>query len=292
MRSRKSVLLAPHAPSFPRVHEVLSNFRKKNKEAEDARKRKPRSSGAGAPPPPPGSSSARAPPPSSSSSKATPRGSSSSSSKEGGPAVLVVPAALTAVVNMWNVKELLTEHSYTPPTEKKAAGQPKEALIRVKHTFDDGSQVGAPSLRDAAAAALRSLRPLSPDRHSPPTFLSAQVTLHVMDNPTKQLGDTDGRKWGSVCAVIAQGNAWQFKGWPKGYADETELFARGAAQGFHVRFRDDLRNQTVKNWNIEELTLSKEQSKRHEVNVMMMSFWNTLHAFLASKKPGLLKKGH
>ena len=111
-----------------------------------------------------------------------------------------------------------------------------------------------------------------------------------MDNPTKQLGDTDGRKWGSVCAVIAQGNAWQFKGWPKGYADETELFARGAAQGFHVRFRDDLRNQTVKNWNIEELTLSKEQSKRHEVNVMMMSFWNTLHAFLASKKPGLLKK--
>ena len=37
MRSRKSVLLAPHAPSFPRVHEVLSNFRKKNKEAEDAR---------------------------------------------------------------------------------------------------------------------------------------------------------------------------------------------------------------------------------------------------------------
>ena len=43
---------------------------------------------------------------------------------------------------------------------------------------------------------------------------------------------------------------------------------------------------------LEELTLSKEQSKRHEVNVMMMSFWNTLHAFLASKKPGLLKKGH
>ena len=59
-----------------------------------------------------------------------------------------------------------------------------------------------------------------------------------------------------------------------------------------MRFRDEMRNQTVKNWNIEELTLSKEQSKRHEVNVMMMSFWNTLHAFLASKKPGLLKKGH
>ena len=208
--------------------------------------------------------------------------------------MLVVPAALTAVVNMWNVKELLTEHSYTPPTEKKAAGQPKEALIRVKHTFDDGSQVGAPSLSSEPPPPPHCALPpaRSPDPHSPPTSLSAQVTLHVMDNPTKQLGDTDGRKWGSVCAVIAQGNAWQFKGWPKGYADETELFARGAAQGFHVRFRDDVRNQTVKNWNIEELTLSKEQSKRHEVNVMMMSFWNTLHAFLASKKPGLLKKGH
>ena len=92
---------------------------------------------------------------------------------EGGPAVLVVPAALTAVVNMWNVKELLTEHSYTPPTEKKAAGQPKEALIRVKHTFDDGSQVGGafPSRRRRSTA--RST-PLSPDRHSPPTSLSAR----------------------------------------------------------------------------------------------------------------------
>ena len=68
----------------------------------------------------------------------TPRGASSSSGSKGVPAraaaIIVVPSAITASVNLWNVGQLLREKKWISPVEIKAAGGTKPAIIKIEHT--------------------------------------------------------------------------------------------------------------------------------------------------------------
>ena len=68
---------------------------------------------------------------------------------------------------------------------------------------------------------------------------------------------------------------------------ETEMFAKLA--GFYFRFSDEIPNQKTKGWRVHNLVFSKERTRRHEVGVMMTSFWGTLHSFLQRNKPHLLQ---
>ena len=84
---------------------------------------------------------------------------------------------------------------------------------------------------------------------------------------------------------LTQGQEWQFKDWP--LKTVTAIMQRMC--GFHVQFSDEVPNQTVKGWSVTKLVFSKERSKRHEVGVCMMLFWQTIHKFLSNNKPHLLK---
>ena len=120
----------------------------------------------------------------------------------------------------------------------------------VKHTFEDGSHAN---------------------------FL-------IIDNPTARLGAAD---WSSVCSVIVQGSTWQFMDLPyqKG---ETEIFSKVC--GFYIRFSDEIPNQKTKGWAVDKLVFSREKTRKHEVGVMMTSFWDKVHKFLAMHKSHLLHK--
>ena len=170
--------------------------------------------------------------------------------KLSGVAVLAVPAAITSLINMYNVKDLLEHAAFEPGTERKAAGAQKEASISLRHTFEDGSYAN---------------------------FL-------VIDNPVTRLQQAD---WAQLCGVIVQGSTWQFKGWPypKG---ETEIFQKIA--GFYMRFSDEIPNQKTKGWAVTNLVFSKEKTRKHEVGVMMTSFWAKIHKHLQLHKPHLLHR--
>lgn len=265
LRSRKSVLLADSTPNLPLIATILDGFRKRNKatlDAEDQKRRseRMRQSGVGA-----GSSSH---PPSGSKGQhrsggsggtrhvvpPTPNHSHGAPAPRGGReqvAVIVVPPTLTSLVNMWTVRELLEDNVLVTAVQKKAAGATKESAITIKHTFEDGSSC---------------------------SFL-------VTDNPLKAGGGGNAPiDWNGLVAVFAAGNTWQFKGWP--HKDATELFAK--VKGYHLQHNDEKPDQLIKTLNVERMQVSKQESKAHEVRVMAMQFWESLHKHMKRAKPHLL----
>jgi hypothetical protein len=269
MRSRSSILLAPTAKTLPVLEHVLEAFKKRNKMAIDNNKiprsrgttsttgtirsssAKPAAAGAAA-----SSSGSTIPPlpshlvPKQPAARMEPSASSSRRTSGASKAIIVVPAAITAIVNMFNVKGLFEDNVYVAGAEIKAGGAVKETSITVTHTFDDGSS----------------------------------ATFHVMDNPASRLSQ---QEWSNVVGVVAQGSTWQFKGWPfaKG---ETELFSK--VVGYYIRFSDEIPNQLTKGWAVTNLHFSREKTRQHEVGVMMTSFWSAMHKFLLCNKPHLLQR--
>ena len=267
MRTRKSLLLASANDKFPVLTTILEGFAKRNKrelsqsqkfaaqpDAKRAKEPTVRASHSSSQPMPPAPAAAA-------------RASSSTAAAGGAPSqlirhtsgvtdtgtgggtvvVLLVPSAITSIVNMLNARQLLDDAEFIGAAELKAGGAIKESSITVKHTFDDGST----------------------------------VQLLVLDKPDK----LTPAEWKNVVGCIAQGSTWQFKGWPfKG--GETEIFAKMC--GFYVRFSDEVPNQRSKGWAVTNLVFSRERSRKHEVGVMMTTFWAKLHQFMKMHKPHLL----
>jgi len=107
----------------------------------------------------------------------------------------------------------------------------------------------------------------------------------VTDNPLKAGGGGNAPiDWNGLVAVFAAGNTWQFKGWP--HKDATELFAK--VKGYHLQHNDEKPDQLIKTLNVERMLISKQESKAHEVRVMAMQFWESLHKHMKRAKPHLL----
>ena len=56
----------------------------------------------------------------------------------------------------------------------------------------------------------------------------AEREFRFVDNPLMQLrrsGDRLG-EWAKIVAVVANGNEWQFKGWPKGFRTPADIFTK------------------------------------------------------------------
>ena len=120
---------------------------------------------------------------------------------------------------------------------------------------------------------------------SPPPPLPTRCSFLVTDNPLKAGGGGNAPiDWNGLVAVFAAGNTWQFKGWP--HKDATELFAK--VKGYHLQHNDEKPDQLIKTLNVERMQVSKQESKAHEVRVMAMQFWESLHKHMKRAKPHLL----
>ena len=97
-------------PALASTRQILDGFKKRNQMALDTEEKRKQLAKA---PVPPGSKPmpSLAPPPASAASRKP---------GESVVGVIVVPAAVTAMVNMWNVRELLEDFpKFTPALEKK-----------------------------------------------------------------------------------------------------------------------------------------------------------------------------
>jgi len=165
-----------------------------------------------------------------------------------GVTILIVPSAITSIVSMYNVRPLLEASEFTPGAELKA----KEGFVK------EASFLVSHTFEDGT-----------------------KLELLVIDNPAK----LQPHEWAQVGACIAQGSTWQFKGWPFPQG-EVEIFAKMC--GFYIRHSDEIPNQKTKGWTVTNLVFSREKSRRHEVGVIMTTFWVTLQKFLKIHKGNLL----
>ena len=89
--------------------------------------------------------------------------------------IIIVPNAPTALLTLVNAADLLERNTYVTPAQKRQQGAKKEPVVKVSRTRGDG----------------------------------VVQSFKLVDDP-RRLSDSD---WKKVVAVVAQGAAWQFKGW-------------------------------------------------------------------------------
>ena len=200
MRDRNSNLLAPTAKSFPIIENILEGFKKRNKQMLDMQEKEARraarkeggggqASGSGAAAGAPSSSSS-APPPQAKKLPATavhptvaapakaPRPVSNTALS--GYAILVVPSAITAIVNMYNVKALLEDNNYE--TAGIIRREIESICIARPHTRTEHSST-------ASHAPSSSRHSQAPSRPSTPLLLHSRA-----QGGRRRQGDPHGRQ--------------------------------------------------------------------------------------------------
>ncbi|XP_018649416.1 LOW QUALITY PROTEIN: putative hyperparathyroidism homolog [Schistosoma mansoni] len=90
--------------------------------------------------------------------------------------IIIIPAAPTSLITMYNARDILEDLRFIKSQEKQASGMRRENEILIQRHKSDGRT----------------------------------VPYRVVDQPNKLLLD----EWNRVVAVFVQGQAWQFKGWP------------------------------------------------------------------------------
>ncbi len=116
--------------------------------------------------------------------------------------IIIVPAAPTALITMFNVRDFLQNSAFIPTSEiKKKTSSSKESSIVVERSDS----------RDL------------------------QRSYQIIDNPSRlSLED-----WNRVAAVFVQGPAWQFKGWK--WENPVDVFQNGICIHFSVELIFSLR---------------------------------------------------
>nr|CAX72991.1 Parafibromin [Schistosoma japonicum] len=90
--------------------------------------------------------------------------------------IIIIPAAPTSLITMYNARDILEDLRFIKSQEKQASGMRRENEILIQRHKSDGRT----------------------------------VPYRVVDQPNKLLLD----EWNRVVAVFVQGQSWQFKGWP------------------------------------------------------------------------------
>ncbi|KAK2163897.1 hypothetical protein LSH36_72g00007 [Paralvinella palmiformis] len=90
--------------------------------------------------------------------------------------IIIIPAATTSLMTMYNAKDILQDFKFVSTEEKKMQGARRDNEVLLQRPKSGG----------------------------------LTVPYRVIDNPLKLSSDD----WGRVVAVFVQGPAWQFKGWP------------------------------------------------------------------------------
>jgi parafibromin len=143
--------------------------------------------------------------------------------------IIVIPAAPTSLLNMFNVKDFLQEYKFVSANDKKRAGAKREAEVLVQRKKESGS-----------------------------------VLYRVVDNPTK----LSQPEWDRVVAVFVQGPAWQFKGWPWLTADGSpvDIFAR--VKAFHLKYEGNRADPNIQKWNVQILEVSQTKRHLDRASIL------------------------
>eukprot|EP00879_Flechtneria_rotunda_P013823 GHRR01014436.1.p1 GENE.GHRR01014436.1~~GHRR01014436.1.p1 ORF type:complete len:271 (+),score=80.02 GHRR01014436.1:955-1767(+) len=164
------------------------------------------------------------------------------------PPIILVPSGVTAMINMHNAKWFLEEGKFVPSEEAMKANpiKPTQAV-------------------EFTRTALR---------HGP-----HHPRYQVTDKVPKP-GHPD---WKRVVAVIAQGKAWQFKGFPFKGADKGELMETFTHLfGAYFHYNDEPVPENVAGWKVVKLPIRR--TARHLDQTVMLDFYSKLDAFLQARR--------
>jgi parafibromin len=162
--------------------------------------------------------------------------------------VIVLPKGMTCPITMTNAHEFFSNAKFVPPKRGGVQKPPTTFARRVAARLGGGT-----------------------------------VEYELMDNPVTKLGQ-DPREWQRIVAVIALGQAWQFKDWPGKYADPVHLFGR--TYGFYIGMEGDVIPAELEGWAVRKGKLNRD--KRGLDSVTHASFWNGLDEWMAVHKAELL----
>ncbi|XP_052789744.1 parafibromin-like [Mya arenaria] len=101
--------------------------------------------------------------------------------------IIIIPAATTALITMFNSKDVLQDLKFVSTDEKKSQGAKRDNEVLIQRRKSGGNT----------------------------------VPYRIIDNALKLTPED----WDRVVAVFVQGPAWQFKGWPWD-GNPTEIFSK------------------------------------------------------------------
>lgn len=103
----------------------------------------------------------------------------------------------------------------------------------------------------------------------------------VTDQPSR----LNPSEWNQVVAVVCQGAAWQFKGWPFP-GGPAQLFAQ--KKGFYFLYDDEKVPTHVSQWAVKCIRLSR--SRRHMDESAALDFWTLVTSHLRRMQSNLLRE--
>lgn len=181
----------------------------------------------------------------------TPVGSAKKATKPTGKPIIVVPNAMTSPLTLINAMSFFQKSHFIPrEVAMKSLSGPKPTSVTVKRTV---------SARQGGGT----------------------VEYEIIDNPARKLKTPSD--WDRVVAVVAQGAAWQFKGWNMARGRETnpvDVFSK--AFGYYVGYEGAPDSKELQGWNVRKGYLSKD--KRGLDSVVYASFWNGLDEWMSVHK--------
>lgn len=162
--------------------------------------------------------------------------------------IIIIPAATTSLITLYNAKDLLQDLCFIPTSTKKAQGVKRDNEVLIQRRKDNGA---------------------------------TSVPYRVIDNIAKLQTQDD---WDRVVAVFVQGPAWQFKGWPwMNGGSPVDIFSK--IQAFHVKFLEQKLESNVGKWNVHVMQLSEH--KRHMDRAVFYKFWEVLDRYMTKHKSHL-----
>ncbi|KAF9575108.1 accessory factor associated with RNA polymerase II [Mortierella alpina] len=214
--------------SFANIQKLGIGILLKSKSKDEktaAKKSDPRQAGATAPP----STSSR---PSSTPSSANQRPSSNPSSQIKSRSssripIIIIPAAITSMLTMYNIKQFLEDQIYVDSQEIRNQGGAKPTRLVIER------------------------RQKANETHKTP--------YHVIDS-ADHLRPED---WDRVVCVFTTGAEWQFKKWK--WQKPVELFAH--VKGFYAKWADEQPKESIKSWNVEILSLNRHRRHADRASV-------------------------
>ena len=171
--------------------------------------------------------------------------------KAAGKPIIIVPNAMTSPITLINALQFF-QHSKFEPRDIAIKNQtgPKQSSLFVKRNV--ASRLGG-----------------------------GEVEYEIIDNPSRKLKSP--ADWDRVVAVIAQGAAWQFKGWGMVRGREAtpvDIFSHSF--GYYIGIEGAPVPKELLGWNVKKGNLSRD--KRGLDSVVYANFWNNLDEWMSVHK--------
>lgn len=167
--------------------------------------------------------------------------------------VILLSNSPTALVNMFNVKQLLEDGVFVHPDQaRREARGIAETVVTLSHTM----------------SFARSTVPGQPPKPTRFLVVDNVDALYKLAAPFR--AGMDASPWKRVAAIFTTGQTWQFKTYEE--RDPKRLFQQHL--GLYARYHNEQRQENIPLWHVRELVIDRHQ--RHTDKQVAAGFWRLI----------------